>query len=82
MHRSRFWRSFGVGLGWFAPSLMWIASFSPPGVIATVVFAALLGLAGLATPPGPTRVLALPAALGVSRARPLPRPPSAGCRCR
>ncbi|MEZ5371453.1 MAG: hypothetical protein R2704_01645 [Microthrixaceae bacterium] len=65
--RSRFWRSFGVGLGWFAPSLMWIASFSPPGyVIATVVFAALLGLAGLATPPGPTRVLALPAALGVS----------------
>ncbi|MBL0203571.1 MAG: hypothetical protein IPQ14_04395 [Candidatus Microthrix sp.] len=39
---------------------------SPGYVIAVCVFASLLGLAGLATPPGPSRVLALPAALAVT----------------
>ncbi|MFZ1309631.1 MAG: hypothetical protein WAR60_10765, partial [Candidatus Microthrix parvicella] len=64
---SRFWRSCGVGLGWFVPSLLWMVTFTPPGyVIAVCVFASLLGLAGLATPPGPSRVLALPAALAVT----------------
>ncbi len=65
--RSRFWRSFGVGIGWFAPSLLWMVTFTPPGyVIAIAVFSALLGLAGLVTPPGPARALALPAALAVT----------------
>lgn len=65
--RARFWRSFGVGVGWFAPSLLWMITFTPPGyVIAIAVFSGLLGLAGIATPPGPARALALPAALAVT----------------
>ncbi|MEZ5381963.1 MAG: apolipoprotein N-acyltransferase [Microthrixaceae bacterium] len=65
--RQRFWRSFGVGVGWFAPSLLWMVTFTPPGyVIAVGTFAALLGAAGLATPRGPMRWLALPAALAIS----------------
>lgn len=38
---SRFWRSFGVGLGWFIPSTLWIGAFSPPGFAATVVIFSL-----------------------------------------
>jgi apolipoprotein N-acyltransferase len=65
--RARFWRSFGVGVGWFAPSLLWMVTFTPPGyVIAIAVFSTLLGLAGLATPPGRARALALPAALAIT----------------
>lgn len=46
--RSRFWRSCGVGLGWFIPSTLWISAFSPPGFVATVViFSAWYGLVGL-----------------------------------
>lgn len=51
--RSRFWISVGVALGWFLPSLLWMASFSPPGYAASVlVFALLYGALGIAVGAG------------------------------
>lgn len=64
--RQRMWRSVGFALGWFVPSTAWIAAFSPPGLVGTVVvFAALYAVMGLVIGGGADRYLRLPAALTV-----------------
>ena len=62
--RARGARSALVAVGWFVPSLAWMASFTPPGYIAAViVFAVLYGLAGVLVTSGMHRFVLLPAAI-------------------
>lgn len=65
--RSRFGRSFLMAVAWFAPTMLWMVDLTAVGYpIAVLLFAAMVGLAGLAVPGragDPTvRWLALPAA--------------------
>lgn len=61
----RFGRGALVGVGWFAPSMIWIGAFTIPGyVVAVVFYSAMLGTACAACPPAaPWRWLALPGLL-------------------
>ena len=66
--RSRFGRSFLLGLAWLAPALLWMWDLTSPGyLVAVALFAAYVGVAGLLVPgtsPRPwARWLALPGAL-------------------
>ena len=61
---SRFRRGWWVAAGLLFPSMSWIFTFTPPGyVIAASYYAALFGLACMASPPtAPARWVALPGA--------------------
>lgn len=62
--RSRFFRAWGVGLGWLVPGIFWMIDLTLPGyLIACVAYASWLGGFVAACPPGRGRRLALPAAL-------------------
>jgi len=65
--RARFGRAWVVGLGLYFPSLWWMRDLTLPGyVIATVFYAALLGIAaGVVPAAAPGRWLALPGAIAV-----------------
>jgi apolipoprotein N-acyltransferase len=65
--RTRFRRGLFVGLGLYIPSLAWMIDMTAPGyVIASVCYAALLGVAAAAVPPtAPGRWLALPGAIAL-----------------
>jgi apolipoprotein N-acyltransferase len=64
---ARWRRGFLVGLGLYVPSLAWMQDMTLPGyLIATLAYAALLGLACLAVPAtAPGRWFALPAAIAL-----------------
>lgn len=71
--RRRFLRSWLVGAAWFAPSMLWMVDMTAPGYpVAVAVFAAYLGMAGLAVPGRATspwmRWLAVPAAFTLAEA--------------
>lgn len=57
-----------VGICWTAPATLWMLDFTPLGwPIAVLFFAALIGCAGLLTPPeGPWRRVCFPAALALA----------------
>jgi apolipoprotein N-acyltransferase len=58
--RVRFRRGWLVALACFGPSLSWMTALTAPGyVVATVLYAAMLGLGIAAAPPGRGRWLAL-----------------------
>jgi apolipoprotein N-acyltransferase len=58
--RARFRRGWLVAFACFAPSLSWMTALTAPGyVVATVLYAAMLGLGIAAAPPGRGRWLAL-----------------------
>ena len=49
--RSRFLRSWLLAIGWFAPSMLWMYDLTAPGyLVAVVLFAAYVGVAGVAVP--------------------------------
>lgn len=66
--RSRFLRSWLLGVTWLAPAILWMWDLTPPGyLVATAFFGAYVGVAGLLVPgrssrPWP-RWVALPGAL-------------------
>src|SRR5918995_5753711 len=64
----RFRRGSVIGLGLYVPSLAWMVDMTIPGyAIATVAYAALLGLALMAVPAtAPGRWLALPGAVALA----------------
>jgi apolipoprotein N-acyltransferase len=64
----RFRRGWGVGLGLYLPSLLWMRDLTLPGyLIAAVAYAALLGLATTVVPAtAPQRWLALPGAVALT----------------
>lgn len=63
--RTRFWLGWLVGVGWFAPSTLWMIAFTPPGWFLTVFagFAVMMAVVSLACPPSRWLWLALPGAL-------------------
>jgi apolipoprotein N-acyltransferase len=65
---ARFRRGLLVGLGLYIPSLAWMTDMTVPGyAVATVAYAALLGLAATLVPPtAPGRWLALPGAVALT----------------
>jgi apolipoprotein N-acyltransferase len=57
------WRGFLFGLAWFSMGLGWMSELTWPGyLVATLLFAALHGVAALAAPTGRWRVIGRPAA--------------------
>lgn len=71
--RARFGRSWLLGAAWFAPSMLWMLDLTAPGYpIAVAVFAAYVGLAGMAVPGRSAdprwRWLAVPAAFTLAEA--------------
>lgn len=71
--RARFVRSTVLGLAWFAPAMLWMVDLTAPGyVIAVMLFALYVGVAGLAVPGRSSRSwvrwLALPAAFTLAEA--------------
>jgi apolipoprotein N-acyltransferase len=59
----------GAGFGLLAPGLFWMSEFSAPGyVLAVLIEVALLGIGLVLVPPGPARVVGLPAALVLAEA--------------
>ena len=65
---ARFRRGMAVGVGLYVPSLAWMTEMTVPGyAIATVAYAALVGVAALAVPASaPGRWLALPGAIALT----------------
>jgi apolipoprotein N-acyltransferase len=69
--RARFGRSFLMAVAWFAPTMLWMVDLTSIGYpFAVLLFAAMVGLAGVAVP-GRTessfvRWLAVPAAFTLS----------------
>lgn len=64
---ARFRRSWLLTVAWLGPAMVWMWDLTAPGfVVATTVYAAYVGAAAMAVPPGPGRRLALPAALVVA----------------
>ncbi|KAA0235258.1 MAG: apolipoprotein N-acyltransferase [Actinobacteria bacterium] len=63
--RTRFWRGWLVGVGWFAPSTLWMIAFTPPGWFLTVFagFAVMTAVVSLSCPPSRWLWLALPGTL-------------------
>jgi apolipoprotein N-acyltransferase len=63
--RGRFAVGWLVGVGWFAPSTLWILQLTPPGYVAGVLlfWGPLMGLVAAACPPDRRRYLVLPALL-------------------
>jgi apolipoprotein N-acyltransferase len=60
---ARFWRGTAFGFGWLAMGMGWMWQLTVPGYLAaSVIFAALHGVAALAAPTGRWRVLGRPAA--------------------
>lgn len=60
---ARWWRGFLFGFGWLAMGVGWMWQLTVPGYIASsLIFAAMHGLAELASPTGRWRVLGRPAA--------------------
>lgn len=61
--RQRFVRGLFFGAGWLFPGMGWMWFLTAPGyLVVGLMFAALHGLAALASPTGPWRVIARPAA--------------------
>jgi apolipoprotein N-acyltransferase len=61
--RQRFVRGLLFGAGWLFPGMGWMWFLTAPGyIVVGLMFAALHGLAALASPTGPWRVIARPAA--------------------
>ncbi|MDH4143733.1 MAG: apolipoprotein N-acyltransferase [Acidimicrobiia bacterium] len=65
--RARFTAAWWFGLGWLTPSTLWMWDFTKPGwIVAVLIMAAMVGVAGMAIPPaGWGRWLALPSALAL-----------------
>jgi apolipoprotein N-acyltransferase len=65
---ARFLRGWGVGLGLYIPSQYWMKDLTLPGyLVATVAYAALVGVAALVVPKeAPARWLALPGAVAAT----------------
>lgn len=62
--RGRFLAGAGVGVGWFAPSTVWIWALTAPGyVVAVVVWGAMVGATSALCPGDRRRVVVLPALL-------------------
>ena len=67
--RARFGRGFAFGFGWLAMGIGWMWQLTVPGYIAaSILFAALHGLAALASPTGRWRVIGRPAAFALVEA--------------
>ncbi len=65
--RTRFLVGFVFSLGWGVAATLWMFKITAPGyVIANLVFATIVGIAAIATPPGRGRFIALPAAITVA----------------
>jgi apolipoprotein N-acyltransferase len=61
--RQRLVRGWLFGLGWLAPGMVWMWFLTAPGyIVASLLFAAVHGLAAWAAPRGPWRVVGRPAA--------------------
>ncbi|MSV86079.1 MAG: hypothetical protein F2864_11240, partial [Actinobacteria bacterium] len=61
----RYLISWMVGLGWFAPSVLWMWKLTPPGYLGGLLFGwtIMVGLVGLSVPPNRWRLLMLPASV-------------------
>lgn len=71
--RRRFLRSWVLGIAWLAPAMLWMVDMTAPGYpIAVLVFAAYIGVAGLAVPGRSAtpwhRWIAVPAAFTLAEA--------------
>jgi apolipoprotein N-acyltransferase len=63
--RSRFLRSWLVGVAWFAPSTLWMFGLTPPGYVVGVLigWGPMVGVVGVAATRTRWRLVALPAAI-------------------
>ena len=65
----RFRRTWFACVVWLAPAMLWMWDLTPPGyVVAVTLYAAYFGLTAALTPPGPGRLVGLPAAFVLAEA--------------